>query len=141
MRLVLEAKSPVRLCFAFAGTHRLPGRIRLLLPRIAPFVHCGHSHERVPSCRLRPLLRVTISIPERTAMSNLSPTALPRGGQATDPPERDFLRALGKRSRLQRVQREWSQEQLAEAAGFSRNFRGVVERGDRGIGSQPDAAI
>jgi XRE family aerobic/anaerobic benzoate catabolism transcriptional regulator len=40
-----------------------------------------------------------------------------------------FLRQLGKRVRLARVDRELTQEQLAARAGLSRNFVSSVERG------------
>jgi transcriptional regulator with XRE-family HTH domain len=44
-----------------------------------------------------------------------------------------FLRVLGKRIRLARVDREYSQEQLARRAGMSRNFVSSIERGAHGI--------
>jgi len=47
--------------------------------------------------------------------------------------ERNYLRGLGKRIRLIRVDRELSQEQLAKAAGMSRNFVSSVERGAHGV--------
>lgn len=47
--------------------------------------------------------------------------------------ERQYLRGLGKRIRLLRVDRELSQEQLAKAAGMSRNFVSSVERGAHGV--------
>jgi transcriptional regulator with XRE-family HTH domain len=47
--------------------------------------------------------------------------------------ERLYLRALGKRIRLLRVDRELSQEQLARAAGMSRNFVSSIERGAHGV--------
>jgi transcriptional regulator with XRE-family HTH domain len=47
--------------------------------------------------------------------------------------ERVYLRALGKRIRLLRVDRELSQEQLARAAGMSRNFVSSIERGAHGV--------
>jgi transcriptional regulator with XRE-family HTH domain len=47
--------------------------------------------------------------------------------------ERQYLRGLGKRIRLIRVDRELSQEQLARAAGMSRNFVSSVERGAHGV--------
>lgn len=43
--------------------------------------------------------------------------------------EAAFLWVLGRRVRVLRAVRELSQEQLAEAAGFSRNFVSMVERG------------
>jgi transcriptional regulator with XRE-family HTH domain len=47
--------------------------------------------------------------------------------------ERLYLRGLGKRIRLLRVDRELSQEQLARAAGMSRNFVSSIERGAHGV--------
>jgi transcriptional regulator with XRE-family HTH domain len=47
--------------------------------------------------------------------------------------ERLYLRALGKRIRVLRVTRELSQEQLARAAGMSRNFVSSIERGNHGV--------
>jgi transcriptional regulator with XRE-family HTH domain len=51
----------------------------------------------------------------------------------SDPTEREFLRKLGKRIRLLRVDREISQELLARAAGMSRNFVSSIERGAHGV--------
>ena len=45
----------------------------------------------------------------------------------------EFLRNLGRRIRLLRVDRELSQEQLARAAGMSRNFVSSIERGAHGV--------
>jgi transcriptional regulator with XRE-family HTH domain len=47
--------------------------------------------------------------------------------------ERSFLKDLGKRIRLLRIDREINQEQLARAAGMSRNFVSSVERGVHGV--------
>jgi transcriptional regulator with XRE-family HTH domain len=44
-----------------------------------------------------------------------------------------YLRGLGKRIRLLRVDREMSQEQLARSAGMSRNFVSSIERGAHGV--------
>jgi transcriptional regulator with XRE-family HTH domain len=46
---------------------------------------------------------------------------------------RAFLRALGKRVKLTRIDRELSQEQLAVRAGMSRNFVSSIERGAHGV--------
>ncbi|HEV7656590.1 MAG TPA: helix-turn-helix transcriptional regulator [Mycobacteriales bacterium] len=54
--------------------------------------------------------------------------ALPAGqGEAL------FLRALGKRVRLLRRLRELSQEELAQAAGMSRSFVSLIEKGTHGV--------
>ncbi len=44
-----------------------------------------------------------------------------------------FLRAMGKRIKLTRIDRELSQEQLARRSGMSRNFVSSVERGAHGV--------
>ncbi len=44
-----------------------------------------------------------------------------------------FLRAMGKRIKLTRIDRELSQEQLAARAGMSRNFVSSIERGAHGV--------
>jgi transcriptional regulator with XRE-family HTH domain len=62
---------------------------------------------------------------------SLTSKALPTAGSDLD--ERAFLRSLGKRIRLLRVEHELSQEQLAHAAGMSRNFVSSIERGIHGI--------
>jgi len=62
-----------------------------------------------------------------TITSEALPTAV------SDPVEREFLRKLGKRIRLLRVDGELSQEQLAHAAGMSRNFVSSIERGAHGV--------
>jgi transcriptional regulator with XRE-family HTH domain len=49
------------------------------------------------------------------------------------PEEWEFLRLMGKRIRLARVDRELSQEQLAARAGMSRNFVSSIERGAHGV--------
>jgi len=46
---------------------------------------------------------------------------------------RVFLRAMGKRIKLARIDRELSQEQLARRSGMSRNFVSSVERGAHGV--------
>lgn len=52
-----------------------------------------------------------------------------------DPASEDsaYLLALGRRIRFLRRSRDLSQEELAAAAGLSRNFLGAVERGAHGI--------
>jgi transcriptional regulator with XRE-family HTH domain len=44
-----------------------------------------------------------------------------------------FMRALGKRIRLLRLTAELTQEELAEAAGMSRNFVSLLEHGAHGV--------
>jgi DNA-binding XRE family transcriptional regulator len=53
--------------------------------------------------------------------------------QVAGPEDRARLKAFGLRMKLLRVSRDWSQEQLAEAAGMHRTFIGQVERGQRGM--------
>jgi transcriptional regulator with XRE-family HTH domain len=50
-----------------------------------------------------------------------------------DQNERNFLRALGKRVRLRRVDCELTQGELAGRAGMSRNFVSSIERGAHGV--------
>ncbi len=45
-----------------------------------------------------------------------------------------FRRSLGRRIRLIRQQRGWSQEVLAELADLNRSYVGAVERGEHNIG-------
>lgn len=47
--------------------------------------------------------------------------------------EEAFLRAIGKRVRLLRLARELTQEQLADAAGMSRSFVSLIEKGCHGV--------
>ena len=47
--------------------------------------------------------------------------------------EEAFLRAVGKRVRLLRLARELTQEQVAEAAGMSRSFVSLIEKGSHGV--------
>jgi transcriptional regulator with XRE-family HTH domain len=44
-----------------------------------------------------------------------------------------FLRSLGDRLRQHRIDRGWTQEQLAERCDLHRTFIGSVERGERNI--------
>lgn len=47
--------------------------------------------------------------------------------------EAAFLRRLGKRVRLLRLVRELSQDELARAAGMSRSFVSLIEKGSHGV--------
>jgi transcriptional regulator with XRE-family HTH domain len=51
----------------------------------------------------------------------------------TDDEVREFLRALGKRLRLLRLLRELSQDELGQAAGVSRSFVSLIEKGAHGV--------
>ncbi len=57
--------------------------------------------------------------------------APPTGEPPPDPAV--FLRALGKRVRLLRVDRELTQNQLARAAAMSRSFVSLIEHGSQGV--------
>jgi transcriptional regulator with XRE-family HTH domain len=45
--------------------------------------------------------------------------------------KKDILVKFGKRVRLLRMEKEWTQEKLAEETGFHRTYIGMVERGER----------
>ena len=47
--------------------------------------------------------------------------------------EAAFLRLLGKRIRLLRLVRELTQDELARAAGMSRSFVSLIEKGSHGV--------
>jgi transcriptional regulator with XRE-family HTH domain len=53
--------------------------------------------------------------------------------QPRTPEERARLKAFGLRIKVLRTMRRFSQEELAEEAGFHRTFIGQVERGQRGM--------
>jgi transcriptional regulator with XRE-family HTH domain len=55
------------------------------------------------------------------------------GENAAELADRLFLIGMGRRVRLLRHTREMSQEQLATAAGLSRNFVSSIERGAHGV--------
>jgi transcriptional regulator with XRE-family HTH domain len=54
-------------------------------------------------------------------------------GSGGEPDPAAYLRALGKRVRILRLTREMTQEQLAAAAGMSRNFVSLLEHGTHGV--------
>ena len=54
-------------------------------------------------------------------------------GSGGEPDPAAYLTALGKRVRILRLTREMTQEDLAAAAGISRNFISLIERGTHGI--------
>jgi XRE family transcriptional regulator, fatty acid utilization regulator len=54
-------------------------------------------------------------------------------GSGGDPDPAAYLRALGKRVRILRLTREMTQEELAAAAGMSRNFVSLLEHGTHGV--------
>jgi transcriptional regulator with XRE-family HTH domain len=47
--------------------------------------------------------------------------------------DQKFLRDLGVRIREKRLERGWTQDQLAEKCGLHRTFIGSVERGERNV--------
>ena len=47
--------------------------------------------------------------------------------------EQKFLRKLGQRIRLLRVQKGWSQEELAQQSGLHRTYISSVEQGKRNL--------
>lgn len=51
----------------------------------------------------------------------------------TDADIETFLHVIGKRVRLARLSQELTQEQLASAAGISRSFISLIEKGTHGI--------
>lgn len=48
--------------------------------------------------------------------------------------ERELLREFGRRVRVARKARGWTQEQLAGEVGVDRTYIGGVERGERNLG-------
>jgi len=47
--------------------------------------------------------------------------------------ERQLLAVMGKRIRILRLTRELTQQQVADAAGISRNFISLLERGSHSV--------
>ncbi len=47
--------------------------------------------------------------------------------------ESDILKQFGKRIKDLRINNKWSQQDLADATGFHKNYIGMVERGERNI--------
>lgn len=60
-------------------------------------------------------------------------SAGPAGGANVGGEEAAFLRALGRRLRLLRRLRELSQDELGQAAGVSRSFVSLIEKGAHGV--------
>lgn len=55
------------------------------------------------------------------------------GAGTTDPDTAAFLHALGRRVRLLRTEREFTQSQLAAHTDMSRSFLSIIENGERGV--------
>jgi ribosome-binding protein aMBF1 (putative translation factor) len=76
-------------------------------------------------------------IKKRPIVSILITVCMREDGPGVDDEEqlvdRHFLRGIGRRVRLLRLSRELSQDQLATAAGMSRNFVSSIERGAHGV--------
>jgi transcriptional regulator with XRE-family HTH domain len=47
--------------------------------------------------------------------------------------ETDILKLFGNRIRELRIEKEWSQQELADETGFHKNYIGMIERGERNI--------
>lgn len=47
--------------------------------------------------------------------------------------KKDILKRFGAQIKELRLQKEWSQELLAEKTGFHRTYIGMVERGERNL--------
>ncbi|MDQ6787994.1 MAG: helix-turn-helix domain-containing protein [Acidobacteriota bacterium] len=45
----------------------------------------------------------------------------------------DILKTFGERVKKLRLEKNWSQETLAEKTGFHRTYIGMVERGERNL--------
>lgn len=63
-------------------------------------------------------------------MAVIDPVSIKADGRLD---EEVFLRALGKRVRLLRLVRELRQDELAQAAGMSRSFVSLIEKGTHGV--------
>lgn len=48
-------------------------------------------------------------------------------------PSTQFLQRFGRRLKVLRLERDLTQQQLADAAGFDRTFIGKLERGESGV--------
>lgn len=47
--------------------------------------------------------------------------------------KKDILKKFGIRIKELRLDKEWSQEELAEKTGFHRTYIGMIERGERNL--------
>ena len=47
--------------------------------------------------------------------------------------ETDILKQFGERVKELRLEKKWSQQELADEASFHKNYIGMVERGERNI--------
>jgi transcriptional regulator with XRE-family HTH domain len=47
--------------------------------------------------------------------------------------ETDILKLFGNRIKQLRIEKKWSQQELADETGFHKNYIGMVERGERNI--------
>ena len=45
----------------------------------------------------------------------------------------DILKQFGARVKELRLEKKWSQQELADEAGFHKNYIGMIERGERNI--------